>query len=103
MMNDHVTDSGELYKLLAALDNEEEIKALFEDLCTYKEVEQMTQRLTAAEMLLRGMTYAQVTSKTDISTATLSRVSRCIQHGSGGYSNILKRYMDSKTEDGGAD
>lgn len=99
-MNDHVTDSGELFRILASLNSAEEIKTLFDDLCTFKEIEQMTQRLVAAEMLLEGMTYTQVTSKTDISTATLSRVSRCIQHGSGGYSNILRRCMEERKDDG---
>ena len=100
-MNNSVTDS-ELYRVLASLHSEEEIRILFEDLCTYKEIEQMSQRLIAAEMLMQGMTYTQVTSKTDISTATLSRVSRCIQHGSGGYSSVLRRCMAVK-EDGSND
>jgi len=87
---------GELYKVLASLKSEEEFRVLFEDLCTFKELEQMEQRVVGAQLLLAGNTYAQVTSRTDISSATLSRISRCIQHGSGGYSAILKRYMQEK-------
>ncbi|UKI14184.1 MAG: YerC/YecD family TrpR-related protein [Clostridiales bacterium] len=64
--------------------------AFFEDLCTYKEIEQMAQRITAARLLLEGNTYARVIERTDISSATLSRVSRCIQHGSGGYKKFIK-------------
>lgn len=86
----------ELYEVLASLRGAEEFKLFFEDLCTFKETEQMEQRLAGALLLLDGMTYTQVTSQTDISTATLSRVSRCIQHGSGGYSRLLARYMEEK-------
>ena len=70
---------------------QEDIEMLFEDLCTYKEVEQMAQRVTAAVMLMEGKTYAEVIEKTEISSATLSRVSRCVQRGSGGYKNFLPK------------
>ena len=70
---------------------QEDLEMLFEDLCTYKEVEQMAQRVTAAMMLKEGKTYAEVIEKTDISSATLSRVSRCVQYGSGGYKNFLPK------------
>ena len=63
----------------------EDLEMLFEDLCTYKEVEQMAQRVAAAKMLKEKKTYAEIIDKTDISSATLSRVSRCVQRGSGGY------------------
>ena len=62
-----------------------------EDLCTHKEIEQMAQRVKAAELLLDGKTYAQVIAETDISSATLSRVSRCIRYGDGGYRRVLRR------------
>ena len=86
----------ELYKVLASLKNEEEFRIFFEDLCTNKELEQMAQRLCGAELLLDKKTYTQITSSTDISSATLSRVSRCIQYGSGGYNRLLKRYLDQR-------
>ena len=73
----------ELYNLLASIESEEDIELLFEDLCTKKEVEQMAQRITAAKLLMEGNTYIQVNEKTDISSATLSRVSRCVQYGAG--------------------
>jgi len=90
---------AELYKVLASLKNEEEIKTFLGDLCTFKELEQMSQRLSGAILLLKGMTYTQVTSTTEISTATLSRVSRCIQYGTGGYRDLLTRYMKDKEND----
>lgn len=75
---------------LLTLQTADDVKTLFEDLCTYKEIEQMAQRITAARLLLEGNTYARVIERTDISSATLSRVSRCIQHGSGGYKKFIK-------------
>ncbi len=84
------TDSNhELYEVLLKLKNEEDCRILLEDLCTYKEVEQMCQRVKAAKMLKAGNTYQQVEVATEISSATLSRVSRCLQHGSGGYKKFI--------------
>ena len=80
---------NELYKLISSLKDAQECKDLFEDLCTFKEIEQMAQRIKAAQLLIDGMTYQQVTEKCDISSATLSRVSRCVQYGNG-YIKFLK-------------
>lgn len=82
-----------LFEILAKLNTEEEFEAFFDDLCTYAEIEKMEQRVDAAQMFLEGATYNQVIQKTEISSATLSRVSRCIRHGSGGYSDILRRLV----------
>ena len=78
-----------LFKLLASIDNADDCRALFDDLCTVKEVENMAERLHAAKLLMDGNTYAQVMQQADISSATLSRVSRCVQYGKG-YSKVLK-------------
>ena len=78
-----------LYALIAKLENPEDCRALFEDLCTVKEVEKMAERIYAARLLMEGKTYNQVIAETDISSATLSRVSRCVQYGNG-YSRLLK-------------
>ncbi len=80
---------NELFELIASMNNTADCKALFDDLCTVKEVEQMAQRVRAAKLLIEGKTYNQVTEETDISSATLSRISRCIQYGDG-YSRFLK-------------
>ena len=79
----------ELFKLLISLDNMEDCRALFDDLCTKKELEKMAERLYCAKLLLEGKTYNQVMEVADISSATLSRVSQCVQYGSG-YSKLLK-------------
>lgn len=80
----------QLFQLIADIDNPEDIKVFFEDLCTAKEIQNMAERCYAAQLLLEGNTYNQVMSKADISSATLSRVSRCVQFGSG-YSRLLKK------------
>ena len=79
----------ELYRLILRLENVDDCKALFDDLCTHKELEKMAERVYAAKLLLEGKTYNQVIAQTDISSATLSRVSRCVQYGKG-YSKFLK-------------
>lgn len=81
--------TNELFELIASINSAEDCKALFSDLCTIKEIEQMAQRVKAAKLLIEGKTYNQVIEETDISSATLSRVSRCVQHGDG-YSRFLK-------------
>ena len=78
-----------LYQLLASINTMEDCQALFEDLCTAKEIENMAERLHAARLLLEGNTYNQIIAQADISSATLSRVSRCVQYGKG-YSILLK-------------
>ncbi len=85
-----------LYEVLSKLETPEDYRMFFEDLCTYAEIEKMEQRIESAQLLIEGDTYNQVMEKTEISTATLSRVSRCIKHGSGGYAKLLKRIMESK-------
>lgn len=81
---------AELYRIIAGLENPEECALLFEDLCTVKEIEKMAERIYAAKLLMEGKTYNQVITETDISSATLSRVSRCVQYGKG-YARVLKK------------
>ena len=78
-----------LFELIASVDDKEQIRALFDDLCTRKEIDNMAERVFAAKLLLQGNTYSQVMSQADIFSATLSRVSRCVQYGQG-YSSLLK-------------
>jgi len=80
----------QLFQLIAGIHDPEDVKVLFEDLCTTKEIQNMAERCYAAQLLLEGKTYNQVMARADISSATLSRVSRCVQFGSG-YSRLLKK------------
>ena len=79
----------ELYQVLADVKTPEDCKLLLDDLCTAKEVEKMAERIYAARLLMEGKTYNQVMEESDISSATLSRVSRCVQYGQG-YVKVLK-------------
>ena len=87
-----------LYEVLASMQTPEEIATLLDDLCTVKEIEQMDQRIRSAILLMEGKTYTQITEETGISTVTLSRVSRALQYGSGGYSKLLKEYIKTSKE-----
>jgi TrpR-related protein YerC/YecD len=79
----------DLCRLLAQTTDPGDIAALLDDLCTLKEIENMAERLLTAKLLMQGCTYTQVMAQADISSATLSRVSRCVQMGKG-YSKLLK-------------
>lgn len=85
-----------LFEVLGKLKSEEEFKLFFDDLCTFAEVEKMEQRVECAQLLIEGDTYNQVMDKTEISSATLSRVSRCLRHGSGGYNTLLRKMMEEE-------
>ena len=79
-----------LYELIASIQDPKDVQALLDDLCTRKEVENMAERIYAAQLLIDGNTYNQVMSQASISSATLSRVSRCVQYGNG-YSKLLPK------------
>ena len=81
----------ELYTSLLKVKTEEELELFLDDLCTIKELESMAQRLKAAKMLLDGKTYNEIVEETEISSATLARVSKCVRYGGGGYQSILKK------------
>ena len=78
-----------LFKTILSLKSLDDCYDFFDDLCTIKEVDAMAQRVSAAKLLLAKNTYEQIISKTEISSATLSRVSRCVQYGKG-YKNFVK-------------
>ena len=79
-----------LFDAILSLETREECYNFFEDLCTVKEISDMAQRLEAAK-LLGGSTYDQIVKAVEISTATISRINRCIQYGSGGYRDTIEK------------
>ena len=80
-----------LFEAILSLNDMDECYSFFEDLCTMKDLADMAQRLEAAKMLLEGKTYEQIVKSVEISTATISRINRCIQYGNGGYEQVIKR------------
>ena len=80
-----------LYKAVLSLENEEECAAFFEDVCTIQETEAIAQRIEVACQLNKGKSYVDINKSTGASTATICRVSRCLNYGSGGYKTVIQR------------
>ena len=87
-----------LFDAILSLRDREECYRFFDDLCTVKEISDMSQRLEAAKLLLAGKTYEQIVKSAEISTATISRINRCIQYGAGGYQTIIERLQEPKVK-----
>ncbi len=81
----HTPEIKRLYKAVLALKTEEDCVSFFEDICTIKEVQDIAQRLEVACMLHEGKNYQEISALTGASTATISRVKKCLVYGSGGY------------------
>lgn len=96
----HSPEMEKLFRAMVSLETVDECRSFLEDLCTIKELQDMAQRLKAAEMLLHGSTYDQIQKEVEISTATISRVNRCIQYGAGGYATQIGR-IEQKTVSAG--
>ena len=84
-------DTALLIKALVSLGTEEEAKLLLEDLLTAKEIDDLSQRLRVAQLLLNKENYATVSKETGASSATISRVNRCVVYGGGGYETVLTK------------
>lgn len=80
-----------LYKAILKLKTVDDCRKFFEDICTIKEVLDISQRLEVANLLSNGKNYQEVSKATGASTATISRVSRCINYGSGGYKLVIDK------------
>ncbi len=89
IIRDEATDH--LFETLLRLKSVEECYALFEDLCTIKELKDMAQRLQVAGLLDQGMKYQEVAEITGVSSATISRVNKCLQYGAGGYRQAIEK------------
>ena len=83
-----------LFAAILQLKDVEECHKFFEDICTVKEVKDMAQRLDAAILLDEGAGYQQISEQVGISTATISRVSRCLNYGAGGYRMTIDRLKE---------
>lgn len=84
-----------LFQSFLNLQSIDECYAYFEDLCTIKELSDMAQRLEVATLLAQGMSYQKITEQVDVSTATIGRVSRCLNYGAGGYRTTLKKLEEN--------
>ncbi len=98
MSSFHSESIDRLYRAILSLRSEEECAAFFEDICTIMEIRDMAQRLETAILLKEGMNYQTISKKLGISTTTISRVSRCLNYGSGGYQIVLDRLQEPEKE-----
>lgn len=87
------------YDAILALDTKEECDKFFEDICTISEIKSISQRLKVAVMLDNGKTYSEITEETGISTATISRVNKCLEYGADGYRIVLDKIKSSDNND----
>lgn len=85
-----------LFAVILQLQDSEDCRKFFEDICTIKEVQDMAQRLDAAILLDQGVGYQTITEEVGISTATISRVSRCLNYGAGGYRIAIDRLKEEE-------
>lgn len=88
-LRDDLTD--QLCRAILSLDTMEECYQFFEDICTVGELRAMAQRLDVARMLYAGNTYDDIVAHTGASTATISRVKRCLNYGADGYMLVLEK------------
>lgn len=88
-----------LFRGILSLETMEDCRAFFEDLCTVKEITEMSRRLEAARMLDESKVYTEIAEETGLSTATISRVNRCLKYGSDGYARVLSRLAEKNGEE----
>lgn len=88
------TEAEEFFKAILSLESIEECYRFFDDVATIGEIQAMVQRLQVAKLLDQGLKYAEIAEKTGASTATISRVSRCLTYGADGYKLVLGRKED---------
>ena len=97
MVNPKLKDelNDQLCEAMLSLQTVDECYQFFEDICTVSELKAMSQRLEVARMLRQGHTYEDIVARTGASTATISRVKRCLNYGADGYGIVLER-LDEK-------
>ena len=85
-----------LFDAILTLKDREECYAFFDDICTIKEITDMAQRLDTAFLIDEGISYQKISDRIGVSTATISRVSRCLNYGAGGYRAVIDRMKEEK-------
>lgn len=91
-------DLDQLFTAILSLKDMEECYRFFDDLCTVNEIQSLAQRLEVARMLKEGKTYHKIETETGASTATISRVKRCLNYGNDAYSMALDRIKEEVNE-----
>ena len=92
----HCESVDRLFQTILNLQTLEECYAYFEDICTIKEVQDMAQRLDTAILLSQGLSYQKIAEQVEVSSATIGRVSKCLNYGSGGYKTAIERLAETE-------
>jgi TrpR-related protein YerC/YecD len=87
--------ADELLATIVRLETVDEAAAFMRDLCTRKELEEMSHRWEAVKLLDEGIPYREISDRTGLSTATITRINQWLQHGTGGYRSMLSKIEDS--------
>ena len=87
-------DNDELFKAVLLLEDEEDCYRFFEDICTINEIHAIAQRWQVAKLLADKKTYSEIEEITKASTATISRINKCLVYGAEGYQRILARMKE---------
>ncbi|MBQ3064199.1 MAG: hypothetical protein IJC99_05305 [Clostridia bacterium] len=95
MINMRNESFDRLFEAILSLDSLEECYRFFEDICTVKELCEIAQRLDVAKYLAAGKNYQEISGLTGASTATISRVSKCLNYGSGGYALVINKTKEA--------
>lgn len=98
MANWHNEMTDRLMQVFADLESPEACYSFMEDICTIKEIMDMAQRLEVAILLNEGTNYQEINKRTGVSTATISRVNKCLSYGSGGYKEVLEKLKEKSEE-----
>jgi TrpR-related protein YerC/YecD len=88
------SETRALFEAILVLDDLDEAAAFFRDLCTRRELEEMSHRWTVARLLDQGLPYREIAEETGASTATISRINQWLQHGTGGYRRMLDKTQE---------
>lgn len=96
MAHTYTEAESRLFHAILTLRTEEECQHFFDDLCTIKELQDLSQRLEVASMLSDGKNYQEVSRATGASTATISRVNKCLNYGNRGYQTALSRMKENE-------
>lgn len=86
-----------LFEAILSLRDKEECYNFFEDICTINELRDMCQRLETAMLIDEGISYQKISEQIGVSTATISRVSRCLNYGAGGYRAVIDRMKEAQS------
>ena len=87
----HCESVDRLFQTILNLQTLDECYEYFEDICTIKEILDMSQRLDTAVLLSKGLSYQKIAEQVEVSSATIGRVSKCLNYGSGGYQKAIER------------